>query len=343
MTWTTIIGHDRPKRILEKALVRSQIAHAYLFHGRDSIGKLQIALAFAQAILCERNVSMEEGDASAPPTIDGCGHCRACLAVEANTHPDVMITQPHGSQIKIDQIRAVQEALVFKPVTGSRKVVIVDDAESMNLQAANCFLKTLEEPPDHSLLILITSQPHRLPPTMLSRCQQLRFDSPRRDEIKRLLIQQRGLSESEATFFAALSMGKIGHVLSADLAEIKGQRDKTLDLFSNKALSDLNQLIGNAHSYASDDEAWKATLNWILIWFRDLLIYQQNPDPELLINLDRQRDLATNSQRLSTSSLLGIMSLLIAFQRATHRNLNRALVLETILLEVRDSLQGTTE
>ena len=374
MSWAEIIGHDRPKKILEEALVRSQVAHAYLFYGEESIGKLKIAVAFAQAIQCERNVDgylrspkVEGGDDShaifeqradasvgkgeAPsgsaggggPIIDGCGHCRACLAIETDRHPDVTILQPLGSQIKIEQIRTVQEALVLKPLIGTRKVVIIDDAESMNRLAANCFLKTLEEPPDHSLLILITSVPYRLLPTLLSRCQQIRFDTPQREEIKRLLVQQKGLSESEAAFFAALSMGKIGRVLTLDLAEIKAQRDKSVDLLKSKALSDLNQLFVNAQSYAADDETWKTTLNWILIWLRDLLIVQHNTDPELLINLDQQQDLAVHSQTLSTSALLRIMSLLMAFQHAFHRNLNRTLVLETILLEIRDSLRGISE
>jgi DNA polymerase III subunit delta' len=339
MNWTEIIGHDRPKKILEEALLRSQVAHAYLFYGEESIGKLATARAFAQAIECERNV---DGYLRSPKP-GGCGHCRACLAIEKDTHPDVTTIQPLGSQIKIEQIRAVQEVLVLKPLTGPRKVIIIDDAESMNLQAANCFLKTLEEPPDHSLLILITSQPHRLLPTLLSRCQQVRFDAPQGEEIKQLLVQHKGLSEPEAAFFAALSMGRIGHMLTLDLAEIKAQRDKSVGLFESKALSDLNQLIMNAQSYAADDETWKITLNWILIWLRDILIYQQNADPKLLINLDRQQDLAVHTQYLSTTSLLRIMSLLMAFQQASHRNLNRTLVLETILLEIRDSHRGISE
>jgi DNA polymerase III subunit delta' len=348
MSWAAIIGHDRSKKILEEALVRSQVAHAYLFYGEESIGKLATALAFTQAILCERQADRMEGNADASvrkkeTAFDGCSRCRACRAVETGMHPDVAIVKPLGSQIKIDQIRTVQEVLTLKPLIGVRKVIIIDDAESMNLQAANCFLKTLEEPPDESLLILITSRPHRLLPTLLSRCQQIRFDAPRREEIKRLLIQQRGLTESAAESFAALSMGRIGRVLTTDMAEIKDQRDKTVELFSNKALSDLNQLIINAQSFAADDETWKATLNWILIWLRDLLIYQHNPDSELLINLDRQQELASHSQSLSTTALLRIMSLLLAFQQAFHRNLNRTLVLETVLLEIRDSLRGMPE
>lgn len=325
MTSTAIIGHERPKRILQTALAQKEVAHAYLFHGEASIGKFTTAKAFAKTIQCER-----QGGA--------CGDCRACKAIESGIHPDVQIVQPDGSQIKINQIRILQEALVFKPLIGSRKIIIIDEAETMNLEAANCFLKTLEEPPDHSLLILVASQPHRLLPTILSRCQRIRFDPPKREDIADWLVRQKGLPQAEAELFAALSLGRIGLALTQDLTELKDQRDKVLSLLSPKALSDLDQLFGNSQAYAGDEETFRATLDWILIWLRDLLVYRHNPDPRLLINLDRREELSQHSKHFSTALLLRIMALLAAFHRAAHRNLNRALVLETVLLELRGNL-----
>lgn len=325
MTSTAIIGHERPKRILQTALAHSEVAHAYLFHGEASIGKFTTAKAFAKDIQCER-----QGGA--------CGECRACKAIESGIHPDVQIIEPDGTQIKIDQIRILQEALVFKPLIGNRKIIIVDEAESLNLEAANCFLKTLEEPPDHSLLILVTSQPHRLLPTILSRCQRIRFDPPKREDIADWLVRRRGLLQPEAELLAALSLGRIGLALTKDLTELKDQRDKAVSLLSPKALSDLDQLFENSQAYAGDEETFRAALDWILIWLRDLLVYQHNPDPRLLINLDRRKELSQHSKHFSTALLLKIMALLAAFHRAAHRNFNRALVLETVLLELRSSL-----
>ncbi|HLB94653.1 MAG TPA: DNA polymerase III subunit delta' [Nitrospiria bacterium] len=325
MISTAIIGHERPKKILCAALAQKEVAHAYLFHGEASIGKFTTAKAFAKTIQCEK-----QGDA--------CGECRACKAIESGIHPDVQIIQPDGPQIKIDQVRILQEALVFKPLIGNRKIIIVDEAESMNPEAANCFLKTLEEPPDHSLLILVASQPHRLLPTILSRCQRIRFDPPKREDIAGWLIRQKGLSQPEAELLAALSLGRIGLALTNDLGQLLDQRDKAVSLLSPDALSNLDQLFENSRTYAGDEETFRATLDWILIWLRDLLVYRHNPDPRLLINLDRREELSQHSKHFSTDLLLKIMALLAAFHRAAHRNLNRTLVLETVLLELRDNL-----
>ena len=367
MTRNTIIGHDRPKSILSEALRRSQIPHAYLFYGPDSIGKRKTALTFAQAVLCEQKVhgtnalvgknetpsNSTDGGTTVDSPIDQqrakpstgkgespCGQCKSCLSIASDTHPDVRIVEPEGTQIKIEQIRTVQEALGFKPLAGNRKITIIDDADLMNPQSANCFLKTLEEPPDNSLLILISSQRHRLLSTIISRCQQIRFDPPTRAKIAELLFQHRGTSKKEANIFAALCMGRIGDIFTLDLGNLKANRDRTLDLLSTEALSDLNRLIGNAQTYASDMENFKVTLDWILIWLRDILIYQKHPDPELLINIDRQKELSLFSAHLSSSSVLKMMGLLMAFQQASHRNLNRTMVLETILFEFRDRYQG---
>src|SRR3990172_246416 len=164
MTFHDILGHDRPVAILKRALAQDTLAHAYLFSGEAGIGKKMTALALAAALHCgdlRENI--------------GCGVCPSCRMAASLSHPDVHILAGDGGEIKIDQIRQVQADLALKPFQGEKKVLIVDGAEDMNPASANAFLKTLEEPPGDTLIVLISSMPQGLLPTIRSRCQEIRF------------------------------------------------------------------------------------------------------------------------------------------------------------------------
>ena len=172
MPFHTIIGHDRPIMWLQTAVQTDHLGHAYLFHGQPAIGKRQTALALGQSLLCESHQ-----DDSAP---DACGTCQSCHQVDQAIHPDCLFIQPEDSQkqqpkIKIDQIRAIEHLAIYRPLIGSHKICLIDEADTMTLEAANALLKTLEDPPDHCLFLLISSRPEHLLPTIRSRCIALRF------------------------------------------------------------------------------------------------------------------------------------------------------------------------
>ena len=161
MTFSRIIGHDRQKSILQRALSGGRLAHAYLFAGPEGVGKRLMALAVARALFCM--------------TGNGCGECAACRKLEHSNHPDLHVLEPDGASIKIEQVRAIQRDLSLRPGEGSRKICLIEAAETTTTGAANALLKTLEEPRGDTLLILLTSQPQRLLETIRSRCQPLHF------------------------------------------------------------------------------------------------------------------------------------------------------------------------
>ena len=144
MPFVDIIGHTAAKALLRSAIMQDRVAHAYLFHGDDRIGKRLLALRLAQALLCETLPADQEPD--------GCGACRACRQVEARTHPDFMVIEPDreqaNPQIKIELIRDIEHQMIYRPLIGDRKICLIDDADRMTIGAANALLKTLEEPPD---------------------------------------------------------------------------------------------------------------------------------------------------------------------------------------------------
>ncbi|HNV33453.1 MAG TPA: DNA polymerase III subunit delta', partial [Nitrospira sp.] len=209
MPFADIIGHDSAKTLLRSAILQNRLAHAYLFHGDDRIGKRLLALRLAQALLCETVPD--------DPTPDACGACRACRQVDARTHPDFMVIEPDqelaNPQIKIELIRDIEHQMIYRPLIGDRKICLIDDADRMTIGAANALLKTLEEPPDHSLFILVSSRPYALPATIRSRCQALRLTAPAQTQVEAAVILKRELPPADAHFLAVLSDGQLGRAL----------------------------------------------------------------------------------------------------------------------------------
>ncbi len=208
------VGHKREKEFLKKAFERGRVPSALLFSGPEGVGKKLLALEFARGLLCRSNEPF------------GCNNCKSCkvvndfieavrkgetedfeyrpsegtkkdLAFLIGEHPDLALVVPDGKQIKIDQIREVKEFVLLKP-SGKRKVVVVDEAEKMNPQAQNALLKILEEPPEYTVFVLITSSEGKLLPTVVSRCQRLEFKPLSSSEIEKIL-RNLNLTLSEST------------------------------------------------------------------------------------------------------------------------------------------------
>lgn len=164
MGFDEIRGHERPLRILQGTIRKKRVPAALLFTGDSGIGKRSTALIYIQALNC---LNFSDGNA--------CGACASCHKITSGNHPDLLTIQPDGGDIKIDTIRAVEEFLSLKPYEGRIKAVLIDEADAMNINAANAFLKTLEEPPADSIILLVTANPDTLPDTIRSRCFQVRF------------------------------------------------------------------------------------------------------------------------------------------------------------------------
>lgn len=171
MKFEEIIGNKEEKEVLENAVFSGKISHSYMFLGIDGIGKKLIAREFAKKILCLSNEK-------------NCEECKSCIEFEAQSHPDFKEVVPDGRNIKIDQIREFQQKVYEKPVISQKKVYIIDDAESMTKEAQNCLLKTLEEPPEYTVIILIVSDEDKLLNTIKSRCTKMLFNKLTIEELK---------------------------------------------------------------------------------------------------------------------------------------------------------------
>jgi DNA polymerase-3 subunit delta' len=188
LAWQRIRGHDALLEGFRRAVRRGRLAHAYLFTGPAGVGKRLFAVELAKSLLCEK---------AAEDELQPCDHCPACIQVEANTHPDFFTAArpPEALEFPIDLMRELCQSFALKSARGHGKVILIDDADDLNEESANCFLKTLEEPPPRSVLILIGSTPDRQLQTIVSRCQVVRF-APLAAEWVDELLQNQGIDDA---------------------------------------------------------------------------------------------------------------------------------------------------
>lgn len=215
--FANIVGQRMAVAILSRALEQGA-SHAYLFAGPSGVGKTEAALAFAAGLVC--------GDG-------GCGTCSTCRRVQEGLHPDVDIVAPEGNFILVDAVREINYQAAYRPYeAGARaKVYVLLEAEKLTGEAANAFLKTLEEPPTHVHFILVTDRPERLPATVVSRCQSVTFTAIAAPVLAGVLVSRFGLPQQEADLAARVAGGDLAYARDLATSEsARRQRDLLLDL-----------------------------------------------------------------------------------------------------------------
>ncbi len=316
MAFREILGQERARKILQKAIKNNRLPPAYLFSGIEGIGKTTTAISLAKTLNC-----VSQG-------MDSCEGCIPCQKISTNNHPDIFILKGEGDSIKIDEIRKGQKFLQYKPYEGKRRVWIIADSEKINLQAQNCLLKTLEEPPPNTLLILVSSKPLRLLPTILSRCQKVIFQPLPLGLISQTLKEKWGKAEEASYLLASLSGGSLGQALSLADKEIFSLRKKLIS-----GLFETNDFFSLSEELAQKREQVLKLLDFAKTWFRDLLVFKQEPKIERLINIDFIDDIRKASL-LEEKSLIENLRIIEEAQEALLRNANPRLTLEAMFLRL---------
>lgn len=328
-----IVGHEGPKAILQAAMKHDRVAHAYLFHGEERIGKRFTAMRFAQALNCEGGKDSEKPDA--------CGFCRSCVQIEAHTHPDFTLIEPDrelaNPQIKIEQIRGLEQQIIYRPLIGRFKIVLIDEADRMTIGAANALLKTLEEPPAHSIFMLITSRPYALPSTIQSRCQSVRFVPAAQTQVEAALIVKRNIPPGDARLVAIATQSRVGLALHTDIKSLRSTQDEFHTLLSSASLRSITVVLSAAESLAKSDRG-SESLEWIAQWLRDLVLITIGAQSNLLLNSERIAELKDIARSVRLDALLDLLAEVERIHRASTRNINLQLALETLLLQLRDAL-----
>ncbi|MFH0739758.1 MAG: hypothetical protein V1819_00610 [bacterium] len=193
-----IIGHKKQIEFLRNSILSEKIPQAFLFEGEENLGKKKVAFEFVKTIFCDQPEAEEKP----------CQTCQSCLLIEKTSHPDFIFISPQKKEIQIDQIRDLQTQLNLKPVLAKVRAIIINDAHCLNIQAQNCFLKTLEEPKSQTIFILISSLPNVLLGTIQSRCESLKFYPLGVKEIQEITMSQEVLQYSSGKPGMAISFLK---------------------------------------------------------------------------------------------------------------------------------------
>ena len=183
MSFSNIIGNKKIKEFLTKSINNNTILHSYMFVGQNGIGKKMMANEFAKMILCQNFDGVE------------CNNCKSCVEFNSQNNPDFLCIEPEGKVLKIDQIREMQTKVVEKPINSGKKIYIIDNADFMTNEAQNCLLKTLEEPPEYIVIILIVSNENKILTTIKSRCMKLSFEKIDDEQIKKVLVEKCNITD----------------------------------------------------------------------------------------------------------------------------------------------------
>ena len=326
MSFKDVIGHNRPIELLQRAILNDRVVHSYLFLGSEGVGKKWLALQFAKALNCLQRKADEA---------DACDRCISCIKIDDRLHPDVLVLEPEGQALKVDQVRQMQRDLAYRPYEGKRRVCILTAADRMAPNMSNILLKTLEEPPLHTVIILLANSSRQVLPTILSRCQQISLNPLPLLPLSRWLMEQRGLSEGEAHLLASLSEGSPGKALKLREEVPQVQRENILlEWFGMKPLS-FGEMEGWIESLPSSREGIILILEMAKTLLRDLVMMKVSGDRSKLIHSDLAQEIEPLSSRLSFPSLLNriesIHQTILAIS-PLRGNANTTLALEAMML-----------
>jgi len=317
MPFTGIAGHGKNIAIIRRILGSGRIAHAYLFSGPDGVGKKKVATAFIEALFCGRD--------------EGCGECRSCRKAASGNHPDIHLLEPDGQFIKIDQVRALQKELAYRPYEAVRKACIIDGADRFNQSSGNALLKTLEEPPGNALIILLASSVDAVLPTIRSRCQQILFSGVPADEIAGLLAAN-NIDADSARVAASLSEGSVARALALCSEEIMKEGSAVINSACNLSPKNMIELFAFGEKLDKDREKALQTLDILISFWRDML-HLRSGSAEI-VNSDLLPLLDKETARHSTELLLLGVEHMGRTRQAILRNANVRLAMDVLCMQL---------
>ncbi len=329
--WQTA-GQDRIIEFLSDSIGRRSLAHAYLLVGPPHVGKMTLALDLASALNC--------GESSAP-----CGSCRACQRIQQGKYPDVIVIDKYAgrdpkdrrkaTEIGIDTVRELlQRSANLPPYEGNYKVYIIDDADLMSSEASNCLLKTLEEPPRHVIILLLTSQEKALLPTVVSRCQRFELKPVAIAEIENRLKKHDGMNPDTIKLLARLSGGCLGWAISAltDDDYLKS-REQRLTEFSGLLTRSWADRLFYMQQMPSDRNDVEEIIKLWLSWCRDVMLLKYNCEEDIT-NLDKLNDLKSWANMLTIIEIKEFINSLNKMLVNLSYNANLHLLFEVIMLDM---------
>ena len=321
----SIVGHHAAQRLLAREALTGRVSHAYLITGPEQIGKTTLALESARLLQCQGR---------AADSLEPCGACDSCRKIATGAHPDVrLVTRPADKRIMpVELVREVIHTANLSPSIGPWRIFIIPEIERMAAASANALLKTLEEPPERVVLLLTSSEPEALLPTVVSRCQLVPTQPPTADEIHQALTERWSVDSDQAGELTALAQGHIGWAVeAAQRPEIAQKRSELLARLIALTGATRDERLRAAGTLATDTDAAREVVELWMSWWRDVVLAACGARHlasvgEILREAERQ------GRALGAERARGFMTALVDAREALEANANPLLTLETLLL-----------
>jgi DNA polymerase-3 subunit delta' len=370
-----LLGQPGPSTFLRGVVAGGRYANAYLFLGAAGVGKGTAALAFARALLCAtRNGPKAQGglfdEATATtrsdaPADDACGACSACQRAAQLTHPDLKFLFPvsgeerllddtviktqqdlrddpffvfnydKAASIRLSLTRELLRELAYRPYEAERRVVVVRDADRMREDQYSALLKSIEEPGASTVWVLTTARASRLPATILSRCQRVRFAPLPEPTIQQFLEQRVGVANRESRLLAALSGGSLARALTLRDGEPLKERDRALALLEPAMRGDPAALWKAVQGMTNFGRAGREVLRRMVefhqLWLRDLLRARYGAPREELVNRDRETEIRRQAERTEPAEIRRRLMVLEEMLRTIEGNVTPELAMFSAL------------
>lgn len=327
MSFAKLIGNNRNKQILQRLLGNGRVSATLIFAGPDGVGKRQFALTFAKAANCQK----ASGNSFAT---DSCDECLTCRRIDEGTYGDVTTIQPDGQFIKIAQTRALAEEVYYRPREGRQRFFIIDEADRLRDEAANSLLKTLEEPPPTSTLILLTSRPNSLLQTIRSRSQRLNFAPLTTAEMETFLTENYPRPAADTALLARVTEGRIGQATAVDLSVYRQERRSLLELLELMATKQNRVRLLKAAEYIGKKERdeFEQQLDLMTSLLRDVFLIASGCSRQEIVNVDVADKLEQLAEKIGVAKSIRWSEKISEVRRNLRVNINRTVAMEAALL-----------
>ncbi|OGO79101.1 MAG: DNA polymerase III subunit delta' [Clostridiales bacterium GWB2_37_7] len=330
MNFNSIIGQPVLVGSLKRAVQGDMVANGYIFCGPKGSGKNLVAAVFARGLNCRSQ------EAEKP-----CGSCTSCRKFESGNHPNIEVIKPTGASIKIKQIREVIAKVSKKPYESGYKVVIMDDADKMTHDAQDAFLKTLEEPPSNTIFILLVQNHNSLLPTVLSRCQVFNMRKVAIQQIERYLLEKTNFDKEQISFAAVSANGIIGRAAEVlnnkELQDLRRLYVSITTKIANNSYTELSAAAGEIVETRDDAEQ---LLDFLLSWYRDVLVSKQDCDKQVLVNSDNADIIARQAEKLDENKLNRIIDAIKRTISYINHNVGTKNSIDSMLLNIMEVYNG---
>jgi DNA polymerase-3 subunit delta' len=327
MSFKDIVGQERVIKILTKSIKENKVSSSYIFVGSEGIGKKFTAIEFAKALNC---LNLNKN-------LEACENCQSCIGINKQFYPDLKIVEAAKDSIKIDQIREIRKEIELKPFKSRKKIYIIDHADKMTLEASNCLLKTIEEPPYYAIIILICPKIDSILPTIVSRCHIINFSLVTSLKIKEQLLNKiTNLEKDEAEIISKLAQGSIGEAFKLLTDKEYFVRRETLLNYLSAIIPGKygKDFFEKAERVISEIDRIEEILEMIKLWYRDILIIKNTGSHKYIVNCDKLEMLGKKSQVYSQKMLIDILDYLELAEEYLTKNVNKRLILERLYIKM---------